>query len=201
LKYEEKTMSNQRFERPLRVVQTNLQVKDTAEINPAELAGQIDDLGGNALVFNVGGIYAWYDTDVPHHAENPHLPEDEDLLGAVIEACHERDIAFVGRVDFSKANDEVYAHRPEWFARDPDGESRTIGAERPGGWPLLRPTCPNGGYRKEGVAIPVLEEVLTRYDLDAVFYNAPGYVRCHCDTCRRKYEQLPANPQYGISWY
>ena len=198
-------MTRSRLDRPLRIVQTNLQVRDTDAIDPERLAAQIVELHGNTLVFNAGGIYAWYDTDVPFHTKNPHLP-DEDLFGSVLEACHDRDVAFVARVDFSKADDTVYGHRPEWFARDPDGSTRTIGAERPGGWPILRHTCTNGAYRKEAVALPVLSELVSRYDVDGVFYNAPNYVRCHCDTCRRKYEamygeELPDDPaEFRADW-
>jgi len=187
-------MANQGFERPLRVVQTNLQIKDTTKINPVELARQIDELGGNALVFNVGGIYAWYDTDVDHHTKNPYLPEDTNLLEEVIEECHDRDIEFIGRVDFSKANDDVYAHKPEWFARTPDGDAKTIGAERPGDWPILRFTCLNSAYRKDGVALPVIEEIISSFDVDGIFYNAPHYITCHCDTCKRKYEDHYGEP-------
>ena len=181
-------------ERPLRIIQTNLQVRDTDAINADRIAQQIDDLGGNALVFNVGGIYAWYDTDVTHHRPNPHLPDGRNLVGEVIDACHEHNIAFIGRVDFSKADDRVYAQRPEWFARDTDGNAAPIGAERPGGWPILRSTCVNSDYRKEAVAIPVIEELLERYDMDGIFYNAPQYVRCHCDNCRRRYERTYNEP-------
>lgn len=45
---------------PQRIIQTNLQFQDTARIDPKEL-------GATVLVFNVGGIYAWYQSDVPFH--------------------------------------------------------------------------------------------------------------------------------------
>lgn len=76
------------WERPIRVIQPNLQVADTNLINPERLAEQMVQLGANAIVFNVGGIYAWYDTKVPYHNKNTFLPKDFDLLKAVIEECH-----------------------------------------------------------------------------------------------------------------
>jgi hypothetical protein len=44
------------WRKPLRIVQTNLQVRDTNSIDPERLATQLVDLGANALVFNIGGF-------------------------------------------------------------------------------------------------------------------------------------------------
>ncbi|WP_284641548.1 alpha-amylase family protein [Paenibacillus silviterrae] len=178
------------WQRPLRVIQPNLQVRDTGLIDPEQLAEQMKSMGGNTIVFNVGGIYAWYPTKVPYHTVNEHLPASFDLLRAVIEECHKRDIRFIARLDFSKAEDSAYLSRPEWFARQADGEPLVIGAKRPGPWSLLMSTCINSAYRNEAVAIPVLEEVLQGYDVDGIFFNAPGYVTCHCEGCRRKYRTV-----------
>ncbi|WP_248926968.1 alpha-amylase family protein [Paenibacillus hamazuiensis] len=175
------------WQKPLRVIQPNLQVRDTDRIDPERLAQQIKDMSGNTIVFNVGGIYAWYPTQVAYHTENEFLPKDFDLLEEVIRACHKRDIRFIARFDFSKAADYVYLQRPQWFARSRSGEPEIIGAKRPGDWSLLMSTCINGAYRGEAVAVPVLDEVLSRYAIDGIFFNAPGYVPCWCEGCRRKY--------------
>jgi len=106
------------WERPLRVIQTNLQVRDTKAIRPDILAEQLKQMGANALVFNVGGIYAWYDTEVLYHNKNTFLPKDFDLLNNVIEECHKREIKFIARFDFSKADDYVYLNKTQWFVRD-----------------------------------------------------------------------------------
>ena len=45
------------WKRPLRVIQTNLPVTDTPRMDEARIAAQIEDLGANVLVVNVGGIY------------------------------------------------------------------------------------------------------------------------------------------------
>ena len=106
------------WRKPLRVIQTNLQVKDTSKIEPEKLAAEMQEMGADVLVYNVGGIYAWYKSEVPFHTVNPYLPEDGDLLEDVIDACHRRGIKFVARFDFSKAADTTYLQRPWWFARD-----------------------------------------------------------------------------------
>lgn len=175
------------WEKPLRVIQPNLQVRDTSSIRPAELAQQMECLHANAVVFNVGGIYAWYDTKIEYHYKNAFLPREYDLLEKVISECHSRGIKFIARFDFSKASDYIYQKRPEWFARDPDGEPKIIGGKRFGEWNLLLSTCTNGLYRTDAVAIPVLNEVMSNYEIDGIFYNAPGYVPCWCEACRRKY--------------
>ena len=69
-------MCNERpwWKRPLRVIQTNLQVLDTPRMDEARIAAQIEDLGANVLVVNVGGIYAWYPTALPFTRSIPACP-------------------------------------------------------------------------------------------------------------------------------
>lgn len=194
------------WKEPLRVIQTNLQVLDTPKMDPEKIARETYDMGGNVLVMNVGGIVAWYESQVPFHYVNPYLPKDYDLLARLIEECHKRNIRLVARYDFSKAYDKAYQLRPQWFARKEDGTAGTTGALRPGEWDLLYTTCINGGYRNGDVALKVLKESLERYDIDGVFFNAPHPGPCSCDNCRRKYmayygQPLPADPgQYAPDW-
>ena len=188
------------WHKPLRVIQPNLQVRDTDRIDAERLADQLAELGANTIVFNVGGIYAWYATNVDNHTRNGFLPVQGDLLADVIEACHRRGLRFIARYDFSKAEDAVYLRHPEWFVRDGSGEPHVLGARRPGQWSLLMSTCINSAYRAEAVAIPVLAETLGRYAIDGVFLNNPGYIPCFCDGCKRKYracygESLPESAE------
>jgi hypothetical protein len=178
------------WQKPLRVIQPNLQVRDTDQIDPKQLAAQMKEMGANTIVFNVGGIYGWYPSKVKYHTVNEFLPTSFDLLKSVIEECHKLDIRFIARVDFSKAEDSIYLQRPDWFARDIAGEPQTIGAKRPGNWSLLMSTCINGPYRNEAVAVPVLQEIMANYDVDGIFFNAPNYTVCFCEACRRKYKTL-----------
>ncbi|MEK3721574.1 hypothetical protein [Paenibacillus sp. FSL H8-0034] len=194
------------WQKPLRVVQTNLQIKDTSLIEPDRFAAQMKQMGANTIVFNVAGIYAWYPSKVPFHTINEYLPHNFDLLKEVIRACHEQDIRFIARFDFSKTEDKFYLQKPQWFIRQPSGESEIIGAGRPGNWSLLMSTCLNGGYRNEDVAIPVLDEVISNYDIDGIFFNAPRFVPCWCEACQKKYfklfqKPLPADKsQFDPSW-
>ena len=180
------------WKQPLRVIQTNLQVKDTPKMDPEKIAQDMLDMGANTLVMNVGGIYAWYPTELEYHTVNPFLPKDSDLLAGMIAACHKRGIRFIARFDFSKVSDRVYQRHPTWFHRAPDGTPEIIGATRPGEWDLLYTTCINGDYRNKA-AVHILKEALTRYDIDGVFFNAPHPTNCHCQRCREKYLRM-----YGV---
>ena len=173
----------------LRVIQTNLQVKDTPKMDPEKIAADMQDMGANVLVMNVGGIYAWYPTAIPSQTVNPYLPQDGDLLKTLIGACHRRGIRLVARYDFSKASDRVYQLHPQWFSRDAQNRPQVIGALRPGEWDLLYSTCINGAYRND-VAEEILAESLNKYEIDGVFFNAPHATNCHCSRCREKYREV-----------
>ncbi len=182
------------WKKPLRVLQTNLQVKDTPLMNAVKMAEDTEKSGSNALVINVGGIYAWYPSKVPCHHVNEFLPKDRDLLQDILEECHKRNIRVIARFDFSKTEDKTYAMHPEWFVRFFDGSTRIYGKDRPGDWSLLVTTCLNAGYRNEEVAVPVVEEVLENYDIDGIFFNAPHYEFCRCDACQEKYLKTYGEP-------
>ena len=173
----------------LRIIQYNLQVQDTEKMIPKEIAQGVKGMGGNAVVLNAGGIYAWYETRVPFHHRNEYLRSGSDLICEIIRCCHEEGIHVIGRFDFSKTDDVVYLQHPEWFVQDPEGNPVCYGGGRMGTWSLLMSTCTNGGYRNEEVAAPVLREAVSMLGLDGVFFNAPHMEKCYCENCRRKYRE------------
>lgn len=189
-------MCNERpwWKRPLRVIQTNLQVLDT----PAHGRGthrRADRGPGRKRARGQRRRHLRrYPTALPFHTVNPCLPKDHDLLEALLAACHARGIRVVARFDFSKASDRTYQMRPQWFARSADGSPQVVGAMRPGNWDLLYTTCINSGYRNAELAAPALREALGRYDLDGVFFNAPHAPNCHCEACKAKYLALYGAP-------
>ena len=193
-------MKDNWWQKPLRIVQVNLQVADSSLLDPDEVMRQLkEELRANCVVFNAAGIYAWYPTRVPFHFVNPFMG-GRDLLGGAVEAAHKYGLKFIARVDFSKADDSIYQQHPEWFAKDPQGQPRAMGEPRYGPWSLLYATCSNGPYCAEAVAFPALEEMLTTYDVDGLFYNGASYRECHCGTCQRKYrelydQELPPDPE------
>lgn len=158
------------WQKPLRVIQDNLQVKDTPLMDPKRIAQDISDMAANTFVVNVGGIYAWYQSRVKYHHVNEYLPKDRDLLREIIDECHQRDIRVIARFDFSKTDDHVFQEKPSWFVRNIDKTPRIYGKDRPGNWSLLLSTCLNAGYRNDELAVPVIKEVLDLYDIDGIFF-------------------------------
>ena len=184
------------WRRPQRIVQTNLRLID-ASLDPDRVARQARDFGATALLFNVGGIYAWYPTDLELQAGNPFLTRD--LVGDMIDACRRSGLRFIGRYDLSKGTEIAFRARPDWFCRRHNGQ--------PMEYEGTYQACINGGWYQEQ-AIRVIEETLGRYEIDALFCNMFGYVKadyshranglCYCENCRTGFsafsggDELPA---------
>ncbi len=184
----------------IRLVQTNLRETD-ANLDPDELVRQVRDLGANALLFNAGGILAWYPTRIKYHRINPLLTGD--LLGAVLERAHAAGVRVIGRLDLSKCPQPALDERPEWFYLSPAGRRVDYNGQYH--------TCINGGYcREQGVAI--VREILGNYPLDGVFFNMFGFQTrdyggnyhgiCQCEGCRTAFRaetgrELPASEEPG----
>ena len=124
-------------------------------------------LHAEAIVFSTGGIYAFYQTQVPHHVKSPHM-KDRDLLKEVIEEARANGIRVIARFDFSKARPDLFEHHPEWFCSGIDGKPQ----QRRGG---LYQTTMLGGYQNEEFAMPALREILSGYEVDGFHLNAPGF--------------------------
>lgn len=176
------------WHRPQRIVQTNLRLPD-AQLDPQALAVELRAFGATAMLFNVGGIFAWYPSKLELQAPNPLL--DRDLVGEMVAAAHAADIRVIGRYDLSKGAEAAFAAHPDWFCRGRDGRA----FEYHGTYQA----CVNGGwYRAQ--ALEILRETLTRYPLDGLFFNMFGYLRtdysydeydvCHCDNCQRAFEEF-----------
>jgi hypothetical protein len=180
----------------VRCVQTNLRETD-AGLDPERLIAQLRDLGANTILFNAGGIVAWYPTRIKYHRLNPYLRGD--LLGELVECAHEAGVRVIGRLDLSKCPQPALDERPEWFYLSPKGERVDYNGQYH--------TCICGGYyREQGGA--VLREILENYPLDSVFFNMFGFQTydysgnyhgiCHCDGCREQFRaetglELPAS--------
>ena len=83
-------MEKQWWKTASRVIQTNLQVMDTPRMSAEQLAQNVVELEGNVLAVNVGGIYAWYQSEVLYHHINEWLPKERDLLGDIVRECRKR---------------------------------------------------------------------------------------------------------------
>ena len=182
---------------PLRFIQTNLNEKD-ALMDVDKYIKSIIDANANMIVFNVGGIRAFYPTELPFHLRNPYL--NGDLVSEVLEKCRNNGIRFVARFDMSKINESIASQKPEWLYVGMHGKNVNYNGEVH--------TCINGGYQQEYV-FEILKEAISRYPFDAVFFNMGGYTTsdysqvnhgiCQCENCRRRFRDstglaLPVRP-------
>lgn len=158
-------------DRPLRVYHPNMREIEVEDLDVKQFMADCKALHAEAIVFSTGGPYAFYNTKVPYHKKSPHMGY-RDLLKEVVEEAEKEDIRVIARLDFSISNEEVLNEKPEWFFRDLEGnlsEKRSATGER-----FIR-TDMLEGYRNEEVAIPILEEVCSKYDIAGVHLNAPGF--------------------------
>jgi hypothetical protein len=174
---------------PIRWVQTNLRETDAA-MDTQRLVGQLAEMRANVVLMGMGGISAYYPTEVEFHHRSPYLPAGKDMFGDVLREAHRRKIRVVGRYDLSKTVKAVFDAHPEWFFRKADGQPVIYNG--------LYSTCINGGYYREH-AMKILAEGLEKYAVDGLFFNMFGNQAtdyggnpvglCHCEACRARFRQ------------
>lgn len=188
------------WEHDYRIVQTNLREIDILE-DPREIARAVKEFGGNTIVSNIGGIVAFYPTELEYHYKNPYMKSD--FVAEMIEAARSEGLAYLARFDTSKGMGAAYRAHPEWFVVNRDGSPREYAG--------TYQACPAGGWLQD-YAQRILREALTRYKPDGVFFNGVGYIQndyagidrgiCVCENCRREFRamyglELPAQNGFG----
>jgi hypothetical protein len=179
---------------PIRWLQTNLRETDAA-LNPEDFIRDVAAFNANVLMMNAGGITAQYPSHVQYEYVSPYMPKGQDTFGDVVRLAHARNIRVVSRWDFSKTHKDVYDAHPDWFFKRSDG--------RPAIYNGLYQTCINGGWYRQKT-LEILNEALTRYDVDGCFFNyfsnpSSDYSGhplglCHCVNCERLYQQRYHRP-------
>lgn len=132
--------------------------------------------GATAMLANAGGMVAWYPTRLPYQRINPHLTGD--FLGDVTEAAHARGIRVLARLDITKGYAEELERHPDWFRIAADGKPVRVRE--------LAETCFSGPYWQR-FNFEMLDEILSRYPVDGIFYNHFRYLTCYCDRCRERF--------------
>ncbi len=127
------------YEKPFRLVQTNLREIDAITLDPEDYVSMIKDFKATAALFNVGGIVANYPSELEFEYVNPNLRED--MVGRVLEGLHKEGIAMMGRFDFSKMNEKYAFQNPDWLYKNVKGEYVNYNGQVH--------TCINGPYQQE----------------------------------------------------
>jgi len=171
---------------PFSLIQTNLREIDAIDFDIDIYVKSLKDIGANTVLINVGGIVANYYTDLEFHYRNPNLKFD--MIEEVVGRLHKEGIRVMGRFDFSKLNEQYAFKNPDWLYKSVAGENVNYNGQVH--------TCVNGGYQQE-YSLKILNEALSRFPLDGVFFNMIGYqVRdyshnyhgiCQSDVCARRF--------------
>ncbi len=174
------------LEEPFRLIQTNLREIDAIDFDLDVYVNSIKETGANIVLINVGGIVANYYTDLDYQFQNPNLRFD--MISEVTERLHQEGIRVIGRFDFSKLNEQLAAQQPEWLYKNLAHKTVNYNGQVH--------TCVNGGYQQE-YSLAILDEALSRFPLDGVFFNMIGYqVRdysnhyhgiCQSNACRKRF--------------
>lgn len=148
----------------LRVIQTNLPDFVAAEIQPDTFVSDLVDMGANTLIINVGGIMAFYPTQLDYHYRNPHA--DSAMMGEIIRLCRLHDIRVMVRVDFSRLHKSIFEQYPDWCYQAVDG-SRMVNDD-------IYVVAINAPYVQEK-SFEIIQEIMDLYPIDGIFLNMPGY--------------------------
>lgn len=172
-----------------------LRESDAASWDTEEMADFAKSFSLDALGFSVGGIMAFYPTDIPLHPRAAALGE-RDLAAEMIASLVKRGIRPIARIDPSMASRALYAERPEWFVQDKAGAPVEVHGHFV--------TCPNGGYYNDFM-IRVVEEILARYPFDGLWANAAQFSpwhtpQCHCGVCQQKFRARTGRPIPDEDW-
>ncbi|TDF99840.1 hypothetical protein E1757_06560 [Paenibacillus piri] len=172
----------------LRLIQNNLREVD-ANLDVDALIAQLQELSANVLMMNAGGIVAFYPTQLEYHYRAAN--QKKDLLKEAIEKAHASGMKFIARFDFSKAHESIFAKKPEWFYRTKDGMEVNYHG--------IVHSCISSDYQQE-YSLQIIDEVLTNYDVDGIFFNWFGYNTfdysgndhgiCHCNSCKTRFRAL-----------
>ncbi|MGH2678990.1 MAG: beta-galactosidase trimerization domain-containing protein [Actinomycetota bacterium] len=170
------------WDRPWRLIQTNLRERDMEDIDAEGYVESLRGLHATVAMINTSGIIASYPTSLPFHTQSAFLRGEG--LATIIEACHGAEIKVIARADFSKVRLALHELHPEWAYRRTDGG---IVDEEGDVW-----VCPSGGYQQE-CAPRIVEETITELDVDGIFFNMTGFQThdyrgidhglCHCEAC------------------
>lgn len=140
------------------------------------------------VIINAGGIVAYYPSQFALHYRAEHLGE-RDLFGELTEAAHREGLVVLARMDCSRAHEDFYRARSDWFTVDADGQPYRAGDRYV--------TCINSPYYDEYIP-QILREIVARNRPEGFADNSwSGLDRdsiCHCRHCAAKFQAFSGHP-------
>jgi hypothetical protein len=118
----------------------------------------------NALCLSAGGYIAYYPSEIPLHYVSKFIGST-DPFGALVEGARKLGMHVMARVDPHAIHADAAAAHPEWVAINKDGTPREHWA-----FPGIYVTDALGSYNWD-FTTEVIREIVTKYDIDAVFAN------------------------------
>lgn len=157
-------------------------------------ADRIKSLGVQAVsAFAVDGFGWRFYREGEHGWVHPGLPENLDLLGEIVSACHERDVRVIAY--FNTMNSEPVAkYRPEFRELDVNGRPKSdyeIFNEAAICWL---------SSAFDEIFLPQVVDIATNYPVDALFFDGTyAHSACYCASCRQRYaaemgRDIPVTP-------
>ncbi len=156
-----------------------MRAEDAPRWDPSRLVELAKSFSLGGLGFSIGGVTAFYPTEVEYHPRSPQL-NGRDLVGETVAALHAAGVRAIGRIDPSLGSAEELARHPDRFARTADGEPVRLHD--------MYLTCPNGEHFGSHM-LAVIREIIERYPLDGLWANAAQFSpwsagRCYCNNCK-----------------
>lgn len=118
----------------------------------------------NAVCLSAGGYIAYYPSRIPLHYVSKFIGSS-DPFGALVEGARKLNMHVMARVDPHAIHADAAQAHPEWVAINKDGTPREHWA-----FPGIYVTDALGSYNWD-FTTEVIREIVSTYDIDAVFAN------------------------------
>ena len=168
-----------------RIMQVNFDEKDAEALDIEAYAAYLGSIKTQATYLSITNQTAFYPTKIPDLTVSRWL-NGRDFFGECVKALKKYDIKILGRLSIDLAPTAMIDKHPDWFIRAKDGSIPNRGG-MPGFSDRFSPTCQFTSYYSDFIP-QVIKEVITRYDIDAVYSNGwPGTnaTVCYCQACQK----------------
>lgn len=181
------------FKSATRWTQLTFAEDDPAKYDPEFWIDVFKRTKSNAVCLSAGGYIAYYPSEIPLHYVSSFIG-DTDPFGTIVEGARKLGMHVMARVDPHAIHADAAKAHPEWVAINQDGSPREHWA-----FPGIYVTDALGSYNRD-FTTDVIREVVTKYDIDAVFANRwQGHGVSYSEDNRKRFRQetgfdLPLRP-------